>query len=141
MSALTRFDPMDEFFPEFFRRLARPLSFDAGLPAEIRLDVSENEKEYLVSAEVPGARKDDVRVEIDRNQFTISAEVRKDVEDKHADGGRALLRETWRGRTSRTFTLAQDVDDKAASAKLEDGVLRLTLPKRAGAASKLLSIQ
>ncbi|HEX7686852.1 MAG TPA: Hsp20/alpha crystallin family protein [Burkholderiaceae bacterium] len=141
MSALTRFDPMDEFFPEFFRRLARPLSFDAGLPAEIRLDVSENEKEYLVSAEVPGARKDDVRVEIDRNQVTISAEVRKDVEDKHADGGRALLRETWRGRTSRTFTLAQDVDDKAASAKLEDGVLRLTLPKRAGAASKLLSIQ
>ena len=92
MSALTRFDPMDEFFPEFFRRLARPLSFDAGLPAEIRLDVSENEKEYLVSAEVPGARKDDVRVEIDRNQVTISAEVRKDVEDKHADGGRALLR-------------------------------------------------
>ena len=104
MSALTRFDPMDEFFPEFFRRLARPLSFDAGLPAEIRLDVSENEKEYLVSAEVPGARKDDVRVEIDRNQVTISAEVRKDVEERAQS-----VRDTVR----RTEVEVEDMRDKS----------------------------
>jgi len=141
MSALTRFDPMDDFFPEFFRRLARPLAFDAELPAEIRVDVSENDKEFLVSAELPGARRDDIRVEIDGNLVTITAEARKDVEDQHAEGGRALLRETWRGRTTRTFTLSQDVDDQAASARLEDGVLRLTLPKRAGTSSKQLAIQ
>jgi len=141
MSSLTRFEPIDDFFPEFFRRMARPLSLDAGLPAEIRVDISENAKEYLVSAEIPGARKDDIRVSIDGNVVSIEAEIRKDVEDKHAKDGRALLRETWRGSFSRVFTLGQEVDDKAAVAKLEDGVLRLTLPKRAGSGRKLLAIQ
>ena len=141
MTALTRFDDIDNFFPEFFRRLARPLALDAGLSADMRLDVSENEKEYLVSAEIPGARKDDIRVQIDRNTVTITADVRKDIEDKHANGGRALLRETFRGHTMRSFTLGQEVDDKAAVAKLDDGVLRLTLPKRPGSTGKLLAIQ
>jgi HSP20 family protein len=141
MSALTRFESMDEFFPEFFRRLARPMDIAAALPADIRLDVSETDKAYLVSAEVPGAKKDDIRVEIDGNVLTISAQMRKEVEDKSAGAGRSLVRETWRGQSSRTISLAQDVDDKAATAKLEDGVLRLTLPKRAGAASRLIAIQ
>jgi len=141
MSALTRYESLDDFFPEFFRRLARPMDIDASLPAEIRLDVNENDKEYLISAEVPGAKKDDIRVEIDGNVVTISTQMRKDVEDKRGDGGRTLVRETWRGRSSRTLSLAQDVDDKAATAKLEDGVLHLTLPKRAGTASRLIAIQ
>ena len=141
MSALTRFESMDDFFPEFFRRLARPQDFAAAMPADIRLDVHETDKEYLVSAEVPGAKKDDIRVEIDGNVVTISTQLRKDVEDKSAAGGRTLVRETWRGQSSRTISLAQDVDDKTAIAKLEDGVLRLTLPKRAGTASRLIAIQ
>jgi len=141
MNALTRLEANDDFFPEFFRRLARPLGLDVGLPADMRLDVSENDKEYLVSAEIPGARKDDIRVQVDRNTVTITADVRKDIEDKHANGGRALLRETFRGHTMRSFTLGQDVDDKAAVAKLEDGVLRLTLPKRPSSTGKLLAIQ
>ena len=141
MNALTRFESMDDFFPEFFRRLARPLDIQASLNADIRLDVNETDKEYRVSAEVPGAKKDDIRVEIDGNVVTISTQMRKDVQDKRADGGRTLVRETWRGQSSRTISLAQDVDDKAAVAKLEDGVLHLTLPKRAGTASRLIAIQ
>jgi len=140
MSALTRFESVDNFFPEFFRRLARPMEFGAEMPADIRLDVKETDKAYIVAAEVPGARKDDVRVAIDGNVVTISTQTRKDVEDK-ADGGRVLVRETWRGQSSRTIALAHDVDDKAATAKLEDGMLKLTLPKRTGASSKLLAIQ
>ena len=141
MSALTRYEAIDDFFPEFFRRLARPMDLEASLPADIRLDVNENDKEYLISAEVPGAKKDDVRVEIDGNLVTISTQMRKDVENKSADGTRTLMRETWRGQSSRTISLAQDVDDKATIAKLEDGVLRLTLPKRAGTASRQIQIQ
>jgi len=123
------------------RRFARPLAFDPDLPAEIRIDVSENEKEYRVSAEVPGARKDDLRVVIDGNFVSITADVKKDIEDQHAKNGRAIVRETIRGSISRGFTLAQEVDERTAVAKLEDGVLRLTLPKRTGATSKLLAIQ
>lgn len=141
MSALTRFESMDDFFPEFFRRLARPMDIAGTMPADIRLDITETDKEYHVSAELPGAKKDDIRVEIDGNILTISTQMRKDVEDKPAGGGRALVRETWRGQCSRTVSLAQEVDDKAATAKLADGVLRLTLPKRAGSASRLIAIQ
>jgi HSP20 family protein len=141
MSALTRFERLDELFPEMFRRLARPMQLESELPAEIRVDVSENEKEYLVSAEIPGARKDDIRVVIDGNYVSISANVKKDIEDKHGKDGRILVRETYRGSVSRGFTLAHEVDDKAAVAKLEDGVLRLTLPKRTGSSSRVLNIQ
>lgn len=141
MSALTRFERLDDLFPEMFRRMMRPTAYSAELPAEIRVDVSENEKEYLVSAEIPGAKKDDVRVVVDGNYVSVSAEIRKDFEDKHAEGGRSLVKETYRGNVSRGFTLAHEIDDKAAVAKFEDGVLRLTLPKRTGAGSRLLNIQ
>lgn len=141
MSALTPFNSFDDLLPEMFRRMSRQLRLDESLPADIRIDVSEDDKEYLVTAEISGARKDDVRVVIDGNYVSITAEVKKDIEDKHANKGRAILKETYRGSISRTFTLGQEVDDKAAVAKLDDGVLRLTLPKRAGSSSRVLPIQ
>jgi HSP20 family protein len=140
MNALTRFDRLDNLFPEMFRRFARPMQLidENTLPADIRVDVSENDKEYLVSAEIPGARKEDIRVSIDGSYVSISAEIKKELEERH---GRSLVRETYRGTVSRGFTLATDVDDKTAVAKLEDGVLRLTLPKREGSGSRTLKIE
>lgn len=140
MNALTRFDRIDNLFPELLRRWARPMQLidENTLPGDIRVDISENDKEYLVSAELPGARKEDIRVSIDGNYVSIAAEVKKEQEEKH---GRSLVRETYHGSVSRGFTLGSDVDDKAAVAKLDDGVLRLTLPKREGSASRTLQIQ
>lgn len=140
MNALTRFDRIDNLFPELFRRWARPMQLidENTLPGDIRVDISENDKEYLVSAELPGAKKEDIRVSIDGNYVSIAAEVKKEQEEKH---GRSLVRETYHGSVSRGFTLASDVDDKAAVAKLDNGVLRLTLPKREGSASRTLQIQ
>jgi HSP20 family protein len=135
MSNLTRFER--EFFPDFFRRFAAPVAMDADLPGEIRVDVSEEEKAYVVRAEIPGAKKDDIRVQIDRNAVSIRADVKKEQETK---SGRSLLKEIYTGSSSRAFTLAHEIDDQAAVAKLEDGVLTLTLPKRTGAGSKLLPI-
>jgi HSP20 family protein len=114
------------------------LGEDNPLPSDIRVDISENDKEYLVSAEMPGAKKDDIRVSIDGNYVSISAEIKKEQEERH---GRSLVRETYHGTVSRGFTLASEVDDKAAVAKLDDGVLRLTLPKREGTSSRNLKIQ
>jgi HSP20 family protein len=140
MNALTRFERMDSLLPEMLRRFAQPLQLmgDVQLPSDIRIDISENEKEYLVSAEVPGAKKEDIRVSIDGNYVSIAAEIKKEQEDKH---GRTLVKETYHGSVSRGFTLASDVDEKTAIAKFEDGVLRLTLPKRADSASRVLKIQ
>ncbi len=139
MSALTRFERMDDLFPEMFRRFVQPTRFANEAPADIRIDVSENDKEYSVRAEIPGAKKDDIRVTVDGNFVQISAEIRKETEEKDKDN-RVLLRETYYGSASRGFTLAQDVDSKAVVAKLEDGVLKLTLPKSQGVGSRLIPI-
>lgn len=139
-TALSRLDRVENLFPELFRRWARPLQLidDTELPADIRVDITENDQEYLVTAEIPGAKKEDVRVSIDGSYVSIAAEINKDEERK---SGRSIVRETFRGSVSRGFSLASEVDDKNAVAKLEDGILRLTLPKREGAPQKLLKIQ
>ncbi len=137
MSSLTRIDDM---FPEIFRRFMLHTPPNGEPLGEIRIDVDETDKAYTVRAEMPGAKKDDVRVEIDGNRVAIAAEVRRDREEKDAKG-RALVRETYRGRASRSFTLACDVDETASSAKLEDGVLTLVMPKRAGARSRQVAVE
>lgn len=141
MNALTRFDRMDDFMPDLLRRFARSLPFDGDLTPDLRLDVTENDKEFLVTAELPGARKDDIRVVVDGRSVSISAETRSDTEKRDDKSGRVLLKETTRGSVSRSFMLSQDVDDKAASAKLEDGLLKLRLPKRADAGHRVLAIE
>ncbi|HEY5324118.1 MAG TPA: Hsp20/alpha crystallin family protein [Caldimonas sp.] len=137
MNALTRLDRFEDLMPEFFRRISRPLA--VAEPGDIRLDVTENDKDYQVRAEIPGAKKEDMRVHVDGNFVSISAEVRKDKEEK--SGGRVLVRESYYGRVSRGFSLAHEIDDKAVAAKLEDGVLKLTLPKREGSGARTIPIQ
>jgi len=142
MTALTPFERFDDLFPTLWRRAMQPAGAHIEPMGEIRVDVEENDKDYVVRAEIPGAKKDDIRVEIDGNRVAIAAEVRKDYEktDK-SDKNRVLVRETYRGSASRSFTLAHEIDKATAVAKLEDGVLKLTLPKREGTGSKLLPVQ
>ena len=137
MNTLTRPDRFEDLMPEFFRRLSRPLAVaEAG---DIRVDVTENDKDYQVRAEIAGAKKEDMRVHVDGNFVSISAEVKKDKEEK--SGGRVLVKESYYGRISRGFSLAHEIDDKAVTAKLEDGVLKLTLPKREGSGARTIPIQ
>jgi len=139
MNALTPFERADDLFPELFRRFMRPMSMNVEPMNDIRIDIDENDKRYSVRAQLPGVKKDDIRVEIDGNRVSIAAEVRKDYEKK--DGERVLVRETYSGSASRTFTLACDVDESGVVAKLEDGVLQLTLPKRESSRNRLVKIQ
>ena len=139
MSALTRFDPIDQMLPDFFRRFALPMRLADDTPGDIRIDVTEKDKEYEVRAEIPGAKKEDIRVKVEGNFVSISAEVKKDKEEK--SGGRVVLKETYYGSASRGFSLAHEIDAKAVVAKLEDGVLKLTLPKREGGNGKTIEIQ
>ena len=138
MNDLARLENFDDLLPYFFRRLARPTSFSVETPAEIKIDVTENDKDYQVRAIIPGAKKDDIRVSVDRNYVSIAAEVRKEKEER---SGRSLLKEAYYGSASRGFSLAHEIDDKAVVAKLEDGVLKLTLPKREGTGSRMIAVQ
>jgi HSP20 family protein len=139
MTALTRIDPFDQLLPEAFRRWSRQLRLPDDSPAEIRLDVTENDRDYQVRAEIPGAKKEDVRVSVDGNFVSIVAEFRKEREEK--TGGRVVLKETSYGSASRGVALAHEINAQGVVAKLEDGILKLTLPKREGGSSRNIPIQ
>jgi HSP20 family protein len=142
MAYLTRHNPFNERFDDILNGFfVRPTGLDEQTQprATIRIDVTEDDKAYVVHADVPGAKKDDVHVTIDGNQVSISAETNSRKEQK--DGEKVLRTERSYGKAYRAFTLAQDVDDASAEAKYVDGVLELTLPKKAAASATRLSIQ
>lgn len=142
MSNILRCDPFDDLFRGFF---VRPVELgntgslaNAPETPSIRMDVKENPDAFLVHAELPGVKKEDIHVTIEGNQVAISAEVKQEKEVKDCE--RVLRSERYYGKVSRSFQLAQDIDDGKAAAKFSDGVLELTLPKRAASASKRLAI-
>lgn len=136
---LKRFDPfggMDEVFKDLW---VRPWQNGIEFNPQIKMDVTENDQGYLVKAEIPGVNKEDVHIEIDGNQVAITAEVKKEKEEKK--GEMTLRSERYYGKQYRSFSLAHDIDDAKAEAKYNNGVLELTLPKKAGAATKQLKVQ
>lgn len=122
-----------------FRNLLRPWRFEGAERApQIKIDLSEHDDSYMVKADIPGVRKEDIDVRIDRNQVTISAEVKQEKEEKK--DGRVLRSERQYGFASRSFALASDIDDTKADAKYQNGVLELRLPKKATSSSRKLSV-
>lgn len=138
-SELARFDPfldMDEFFNRF---TMRPLLREGmEIEPQIKMDVKEADGQYVVNAEIPGVNKDDIHVTVDGNRVSISAEVKQEKETK--EGERVIRCERSYGMASRSFTLADEVDQSKVQAKYNNGVLELTLPKKPGAARKEISI-
>jgi HSP20 family protein len=104
----------------------------------MKIDVTQNDKAYTVKADMPGVKKDDIHVEVDGNVVSISAEVKKEKEEKKDE--RVIRSERYYGRMERSFTLDHDIDETAVDAKYSDGVLNLTLPKKAKSTSKLISV-
>ena len=133
---ITRFDPFRNFDDLFKGFLVRPVSRE--LEPEIKMDVSEDDKAYTIRAEIPGVKKEDIKVSVDGNQVSISAEVKKEKEEK--EGRKVVHSERYYGKAYRSFTLDHDVDPDAAKAKYSDGVLELTLPKKKGTARKELTV-
>ena len=134
---IARFDPfrdMDELFRDFTPTLLRGVD---TMP-RMRMDVTESDHAYTVKADIPGAQKDDIKVAINGNQVSVTAEMK---EEKSTGSGGTLRSERYCGQLHRSFVLPQEVDDEKAEAKYENGVLQLTLPKRVGTGGKQLSIQ
>lgn len=143
MSNLARFNPFhelrDPFSDDFFKGFAmRPMYRLMEGEPQMRLDLTEDEKNFFVKAEIPGVKKEDIKVSVDGNQVSLSAEVKKEKEEKQ--GSKVIRSERFFGSVSRTFTLDESVDQAAALAKYEDGVLQLTLPKKHNGQSHILKI-
>lgn len=146
MSNLTRWDPfelprlrgMEESVDDWMRRFFHPLRTRGEGAVDITVDVSEKNGAYVIKAEIPGVKKEDINVSIDRNVVSITAEVRRESEQK--EGEKVLRRERYHGMMQRSFSLPGQVDDGKAEAKYVDGVLELTLPKKEGGTEKKLKV-
>ena len=137
MSSLIRRDPLDDLFRGFF---VRPVEYGPQSEApSVKIDVKEQENGYLVHAEIPGVKKDDIHVAIDGAIVSISAERREEKDVK--DGERVLRTERYFGKVSRSFQLAQEIDEAQVTAKYADGVLELSLPKKAATQARRITIQ
>jgi len=140
MANVTRYNPFEDLFNDFTRGFwVKPVSLPGAEELKMKLDVEEDEKAYKVHAEIPGVKKDDIQVEVNGDQVSIRAEVKREQEEKK--GEKLLHSERYYGMVSRSFTLPADVDEKGTVAKYTDGVLDLTLPKKQGNGSRRVSVQ
>jgi HSP20 family protein len=111
------------------------------------IDVSESDRGYVVTLDVPGVTREDVKVSIDGRRVSIVAEERAQeaaAEAKPADDAatgknadRVILRERASASFARSFTLQSEIDQSASQARLENGVLTLTLTKRSANETRL----
>lgn len=124
MSNLTRFNRLfgDSFFDDFFQ----PLSQTRGdkMPA---IDVHESDEQYLIRADLPGIKKEDIQVRLENGILSISAESTQ--EEKEEKDGKLIRQERHYGRFVRQLSVGTDVDPQLIKASFADGVLSLALPK------------
>jgi HSP20 family protein len=142
MANISRYDPFGDVFDDLLKGFfVRPLAYEGqpAAPGRIKIDVTEKNGAYVVHAEIPGVKKEDIQVNIEGDQVSISAEARAEKDVKEDE--RVLHRERYYGKVTRAFRLGADIDQSAANAKYTDGVLELTLPKKADAAGRQLTIQ
>jgi len=141
MANITRFNPFDDTIDDLFRGFfVRPVSFEGPTGAvQFRVDVTENDNAYTLRAEIPGVKKNDISITIDGDTVALGAEVKSEKDVKNGD--RVLRSERHYGKLYRGFTLGQAVDEAGAAARYADGVLELTLPKKAAVQAKRITIQ
>lgn len=147
MNMLTRWNPFKsgtspvaamQEFDDFFRGLATRSAWrDMDLAPDIRIDVSEDDKSFQIKAEIPGVNKEDISITVDGNLISISAEVKRESENK--DNNR-LYSERSFGKAFRSFSLPCDVEQAKAEAHYEKGVLSLMLPKRPNGSARKIAV-
>ena len=145
----SRLDPSAAVFPHRFDDLLA--GFFAPRPGEagsavvpIKIEVSEDPTSYRVTAVLPGVKKDDIHVEVDKNEISIVAEIKREQSapvDVAKDGERVLHSERFYGKASRVFSVALDIDEAAVQARYADGVLSLVLPKKVPVSAKRVTVQ
>ena len=139
MANLSLFDPMTTQMNKFFQSFGlRPALLGDERQLDIKLDLSEDDKNYIVRAEIPGVKKEDIKVEVDGNRVSISAEMKSVKEERKNE--RVIHSERYEGKVFRSFALDGNVNENEAQAAYQDGVLQLTLPKTSSGKSRRLTI-
>jgi HSP20 family protein len=142
MSNLTRVDPFNTGFDDWFKGLMlRPMRMDIDMPEsmQLKMDVTRSDEGYVVKAEMPGVKKEDIHVTVDGSQVTISGEVKRESEEKQDE--QVIRSERYYGKVARSFTLPQDIDEAKVAAQCNDGVLELKLPRKAKSAGRKIEVK
>jgi HSP20 family protein len=114
---------MDDLFDSFFSGLDRPFLGYKAWPA---LDIAEKESEFVVKAEVPGCKAEDINISVHGSTLTISGEKKMETEEKEKGYYHA---ERSYGSFRRDLNLGADVDPNKIEAECREGVLTIKLPK------------
>ena len=131
------FREMDDLFNRYARIARRNLlqsDADTWTPSA---DITETDKEYLIKANLPEVRREDVKVTLDNGAITISGERKREKEEK---GESEIRMESFYGTFSRSFSLPENVDTRNVRAESKDGVLKIHIPKSEAAKPKAISI-
>jgi HSP20 family protein len=140
---ITRWEPFREFdelfrsYSPFSARLLRREGAEGKEWAPLA-DIIENDKEFVIKAELPEVKREDVKVTLQDGSLTISGERKQEKKDKSENEIRV---ESFYGSFSRTFALPDNVDAKAIRAETKDGVLRVHLPKVESPKAKPVQIE
>lgn len=125
MPSIFRKSMFDDFFDDFdrsVRRVQNPVS------SMMKTDVKETEGSYELHVDLPGFKKEDVKAQLKDGYLTISAETRTDSDGEQ--DGKYLRRERFYGSCSRSYYVGEDVKEEDIKAKFEDGILKLSVPKK-----------
>jgi HSP20 family protein len=131
---------MDRFMDRFFADFARPIEADdfTGQTFSPAVDIKETQGEYMVTAEVPGIKKEDIHIEVADNLLTIKGERKFEKEEKNESYHRV---ERSYGTFSRAFTLPTSVKADGIEAKFHDGLLTIRIPKAEEKVPKKIEIK
>ena len=113
----------DSLFPEYIYKDDLTETKKMAMPVELH----EHDKEYCINAELPGVKKEDLDVDIDKNHITINAKKEEEHEEKDSHYKKSEFRY---GEFSRTVYFPEDIDTEKTTAKLEHGILKITAPKK-----------
>ena len=140
MNNIRLIDPLlADPFESAMRRFFTPSALESDMPMlRMPVDVAERNGTYEVKADLPGIKRENINVRIDGNVVQIDAQVPQEAAPPNL---RMLRKERYQGTISRTFSMAEDIDDAKVQAKYADGVLTLELPKKASTAARKIAIQ
>lgn len=138
ISPLARMEPLFDF-DDLFRGLAlRPgIAREYERTMDMRLDVNEEDGQYIVNVDMPGVKKEDIDISVEGRQVTVRAEVKR---EKSTGKGKEIYNERYAGQAFRSFLLPAKIDSGKAKAIYDGGVLTLTLPKELDTASRRLEV-
>ena len=124
------FDDMFDFddFDKEFNRMMRPL-YGKHAQNMMKTDVRETDNSYELDIDLPGCKKDEIKVELDNGYLSISAAKGLDKDEEKKDG-KYIRRERYAGAMNRTFYVGDNLTQQDIQAKFEDGILKISVPKK-----------